>query len=327
MKAIVIREYGDPEVLELREVPDPPFGPEDLLVRVRATALNRADLLERRGLYPPPPPHSDIEIPGLEFAGEVIAAGERVADYAEGDRVMGITAAGGYAEKITTNHRLVARVPDALDWREAAALPEAFVTAADALDQCGLAAGDSLLVHAVGSGVGSAVVQVARAWGARPIVGTARTAGKLERANALGLDVGVDVSEKDFVEAVAEATGGRGADVVVDFVGAAYLDANLQALAIGGRLIVVGMLGGISAELNLATMLAKRARVIGTTLRARPLEDKARAVRVFERRVLPFVAGGAVRPIVDKVFALADAAAAHRYMESNANFGKIVLEL
>ncbi|RMF22402.1 MAG: NAD(P)H-quinone oxidoreductase, partial [Deltaproteobacteria bacterium] len=277
MKAIVIREYGDPDVLELREVPDPPFGPEDLLVRVRATALNRADLLERRGLYPPPPPRPEIEIPGLEFAGEVIAAGERVAGFAEGDRVMGITAAGGYAEKIAINHRLVARVPDALDWREAAALPEAFVTAADALDQCGLVAGESLLVHAVGSGVGSAAVQVGRAWGATPIVGTARTPDKLERARPLGLGVGIDASKQEFAEAVTEATGGRGADVIVDFVGGAYLDANLQALATGGRLIVVGMLGGISAELNLAAMLAKRLRIIGTTLRARPLEEKARA--------------------------------------------------
>ncbi len=327
MKAIVIREYGDPEVLELRDVPDPPFGPEDLLVRVRATALNRADLLERRGLYPPPPPRPEVEIPGLEFAGEVIGVGERVAGFCEGDPVMGITAAGGYAEKIATNHRLVARVPDGVSWPQAAALPEAFVTAADALDQCVLQAGDSLLVHAVGSGVGSAVVQVARVWGATPIIGTARTPAKLERARRLGLDVGVDASEADFADEVAEATGGRGAGVVVDFVGAAYLEANLRALATGGRLILVGMLGGISAELNLATMLAKRLRVIGTTLRARPLEDKARAVRVFERRVLPFVARGTIEPVVDKVFALADAAEAHRYMESNANFGKIVLEV
>ncbi|RMD81858.1 MAG: NAD(P)H-quinone oxidoreductase [Candidatus Dadabacteria bacterium] len=327
MKAIVIREYGGPDVLELREVPDPVAGPEDVLVRVRAAGVNRADLLERRGLYPPPPPRPPLEIPGLEFAGEVLEAGERTAGFSPGDRVLGITAAGAYAEKVAIHHRLLTRLPDGLDWPEAAALPEAFVTAADALAQAELRPGESVLIHAVGSGVGSAAVQVARAWGAKPIIGTARTPAKLEAARSLGLDVGIHAGSGDFAAVAQQATGGQGVDVIVDFVGAAYLEANLEALAIGGRMIVVGMLGGARGTLDLSAMLMKRLRVIGTTLRARPLEGKAAAMRLFERAVLPFVVDGRIRPVVDRTFALADAAAAHRYMESNANFGKIVLAI
>ena len=327
MKAIVIREFGEPDVLELRDLPEPECGPEDLLVAVRAAALNRADLLQRRGLYPAPDPKPAFDVPGLEFAGEVVRAGNRVVGFAPGDRVMGILGAGGYAERIVTHHRLAVRVPCNLSWQEAAAAPEAFITAHDALLQCGLAAGESVLVHAVGSGVGAAAVQVASVMGATPIVGTAGTTEKLAAAKQLGLDVAVDYRNEDFVAAVKAATGGRGADVLVDFIAASYLDRNVQALATCGRMIVIGLLGGLSAELNLAALLAKRATIRGTLLRSRSLEEKAAATRAFEKSVVPHLASGRIRSVVDSTFPLARVADAHRSMETNAHFGKIVLEI
>ena len=327
MKAIVIREFGEPDVLELREIPEPECGPEDLLVAVRAAALNRADLLQRMGLYPAPEPKPAYDVPGLEYAGEVLRAGARVVGFKAGDRVMGILAAGGYAERIVTHHRLAVRVPDNLSWHEAAAVPEAFITAHDALLQCGLASGESVLVHAVGSGVGAAAVQIAAVMGATPILGTAGSADKLAQAKALGLEVGIDYRSEDFVAATKAVTGGRGADVIVDFIAAAYLERNLQTLATSGRMIVIGLLGGLAAELNLALLLSKRATIRGTLLRSRSLEEKAVATRAFEKSVVPHLASGRIRAVVDSVYPLADVIAAHRYMESNANFGKIVLEL
>lgn len=327
MKAIVIPEYGDPDVLRWREVPDPTCGPEDLLVAVRATALNRADLLQRRGLYPAPGARPAFEIPGLEFAGEVVAAGERVVDFSPGDRVMGILSGASYAEKVVTHHRLVVRVPDNLSWQQAAAVPEAFITAYDALSQCGLGCGESVLIHAAGSGVGVAAIQIAAVMGATPIVGTAGSAEKLAAAVELGLHVPVDYKRQDFVAETLAATGGRGADVIVDFVAASYLERNVKSLATCGRMIVIGLLGGLRAELDLAALLARRASIRGTLLRSRPLEEKAAATRAFATAVLPHLASGRIRPVVDSVYALADAAKAHRYMETNANFGKIVLEV
>jgi putative PIG3 family NAD(P)H quinone oxidoreductase len=327
MKAIVIAEYGAPEVLTLREIPDPACGPEDLVVRVRATALNRADLLQRRGLYPQPGPRLDFEIPGLEFAGEVAAIGPRVTGFGHGDRVMGLLAGGGYAETIVVHHRLASRIPDALTFEEAAAVPEAFITAHDALAQCALVCGESVLVHAAGSGVGTAAVQVAKAMGAAIVIGTAGSAAKLEAARALGLDVGIDYKSEDFAERVLEATSGRGVDVVIDFVGASYLAANMRALAEKGRMIVVGLMGGFSGELPLGVLMQKRLTLRGTLLRARSLEEKAAATRAFEKSVLPHLASGRIRAVVDKVLPLAQAAEAHRLMEANANFGKIVLRV
>lgn len=326
MKAIVITAPGGPEVLQLLDVPEPVPGPDDLLVRVRAAALNRADILQRRGGYPQPGPKTLFEVPGLEFAGEVIEAGERVEGFAVGERVMGLLAGGGYAEQVIIHQRAAMKVPANLSWHEAGATPEVYITAHDALRQCDFVAGESVLIHAAGSGVGVAAIQIAKVMGASLVIGTAGSAEKLERAKALGMDIGVNYRMQDFAEETLAATGGRGVDVILDVIGADYLERNLRALALKGRMVIVGLMGGAAAQANLGMLLAKRLQVRGTVLRARPLEEKAAATRAFEKSVLPHIASGRVKVVVDRVFPLADAADAHRYMESNANFGKIVLE-
>jgi len=327
MKAVVITAPGGPEVLQVREVPDPLAGPEDLLVRVRATALNRADVMQRQGNYPQPGPRPAFEIPGLEFAGEVVSAGERVEGFAAGDRVMGLLAGGGQAEYAVIHHRVALKVPDRLSWHEAGATPEVYITAHDALSQCALVAGETVLVHAAGSGVGVAAIQIAKAMGASLVIGTAGDPRKLAMARDLGLDVGINYREQDFAAETLAATGRRGVDVVLDVIGATYWNRNLRALASKGRMVMVGAMGGASPEVNLGLLLGKRLQVRGTVLRARPLEEKALATRAFEKSVIPHIASGRVKIVVDRVFPLAEVAEAHRYMESNANFGKIVLDV
>jgi putative PIG3 family NAD(P)H quinone oxidoreductase len=266
-------------------------------------------------------------VPGLEFAGEVLTAGNRAEGFAPGDRVMGLLAGQGYAEQVVVPWRQAMRVPDNLSWAEAGGVPEVFITAHDALLQAEFVAGESALVHAAGSGVGVALIQIAKVMGGTLVVGTAGTAEKLAKAKALGLDVGVNYREADFAQAVKEATGGRGVDVVLDSVGADYLEWNLQCLALKGRMVVYGLMSGAVTQANLGMLLQKRARVMGTTLRARPPEEKAAATRAFEKSVLPHIASGRIKVPVDRTFPLADAAAAHEYLESNANFGKVVLEV
>lgn len=327
MKAMVITRPGGPEVLEWTEVPEPEYGPEELLVRVRATAINRADLLQRMGGYAQPGPKPAWDIPGLEYAGEVAAVGSRVEGFQVGDRVMGLLAGGGYAEYIVTNQRLAMRVPEAMSWLEAGGTPEVFITAHDALLQCDLVAGERVLVHAVGSGVGVAAVQIAKVMGASLVAGTAGSDEKLAKARALGLDTAINYRTTDFAAETLAATGGLGADVILDVIGAAYWESNMRALAPRGRMIIAGLMGGTKAAADLGAILAKRARVMGTTLRARPLEEKAAATRAFERSILPHMANGRVRVVVDRVFPLAEAALAHTYVGSNANFGKVVLEV
>lgn len=327
MKAIVITAYGGPEVLAYRDIPEPEAGPEDLVVEVRAAALNRADLIQRTGGYPQPGPKTEFEVPGLEFAGEVVQAGSRTEGFAPGDRVMGLLAGGGQAERVVINHRLAMKVPASLTWLEAGAAPEVYITAHDALRQCDFVAGETLLVHAAGSGVGVAAIQIAKAMGASLVVGTAGTDEKLVRARDLGLDVGVNYHTGDFAAEALAATGGRGVDVVLDVIGADYWERNLRALAPRGRMVLVGLMGGAAAQANLGVLLMKRLQVRGTTLRARPLEEKAAATRAFEKSVLPHVASGRVKVVVDRVFPLREAAEAHRYLASNANFGKVVLEV
>jgi putative PIG3 family NAD(P)H quinone oxidoreductase len=307
------------------EVPDLVPGPEDLLVRVRATALNRADLLQRAGGYPQPGPKPAHEIPGLEFAGEVVAAGERTEGFTVGDRVMGLLAGGGYAEQVVIHHRLALKVPANLSWHEAGATPEVYITAHDAFLQCGLIAGESVLIHAAGSGVGVAGIQIAKAMGAGLVAGTAGSDDKLARAKDLGLDLGINYRTHDFAEEVLRETGGAGVDVLLDVIGADYWERNLRSLARKGRMVLVGMMGGTNTQANLGLLLQKRLQVRGTTLRARPLEEKAAATRAFEKSVLPHMASGRIKVVVDRVFPLAEAGAAQEYMASNANFGKVVL--
>jgi NADPH:quinone reductase len=318
MRAVVIAGRGGVEKLEVREVARPAARGDRVLVRVRAAALNRADVLQRRGLYP-----------GLEFAGEVAEAGGDARAFAAGQRVFAVTAGGAQAEYAAVPESALARVPDNLSWTEAAAVPEAFVTAHDALFTRGrLRPGERVLVHAAGSGVGLACVQLARAAGAQ-VFGTARTAAKLERARGYGLDEGVAVGEDAGLIAarVRELTAGAGVDLVVDLVGASYLAANLDALALRGRMVLVGTLGGASAPLDYSLVMRKRLTIVGTVLRSRPDWEKAAAAQLFAAQVVPLLARGAVRPVIDSVFDLSRVRAAHERMESNESFGKIVLSV
>ena len=329
MRAVVIVSHGDTSGLEVREVERPAAPAADrVLVRVRAAGLNRADILQRRGFYPAPP-GAPQDIPGLEFAGEVVETGDEVRALRAGQRVFGITAGGAQAEYVLVPESTLALIPPNLDWHEAAAVPEAFITAHDALfTQARLEMGERVAVHAAGSGVGLAAVQLAHAAGAR-VFGTSRTAEKLERARGLGLDEAIAVGDDPaaFARAVNELTGGAGVQVILDLVGGPYLQANLEALALRGRLLLVGTTAGASAPLNFGVVMAKRLRVIGTVLRARSIEEKATATRRFAAHVVPLLEREAVRPVIDKVYNLDEVRAAHERLESNASFGKIVLKI
>ncbi len=323
MRAVVISEFGGPEVLELREIPRPSVGPKEILVRVRASGLNRADLLQRRGLYPAPPGFPQ-DIPGLEYAGVVEAAGSHVGLWGVGDHVMGIVGGGGYGEFVSVHERAAVRVPSGVSLEDAGAVPEVFMTAFDALFlQMNLSGGETVLIHAVGSGVGTAAVQLCHAAGAQSL-GTSRTRGKVDRALRLGLDVGI-VGDDAWPEKVLEATRGGGVDVILDLVGGAYLEGNLRVLGEGGRQIVVGVPSGAKARLDLHLLMTKRALLKGTVLRARQLEERIGLAREFERRVSPLFAARIIRPIVDSTFPPQEAAQAHRVMEENRNFGKLLI--
>lgn len=327
MKAVTITSFGGVEGLEICEVPDAPRPVGDRVrVCVRAAGLNRADILQRRGRYPAPAGYPQ-EIPGLEFAGEVESIGDEVRSWKIGDRVFGIIGGGGQAEFVTVLENHLARIPDNLDWAEAAAVPEVFMTAHDALfTQCGVTTGEHVLIHAAGSGVGTAAIQLVKAAGAFAY-GTSRTPDKLERAREFGVTASIVVSDDPtkFAEAAKEWTGGAGVNVVLDLVGAAYLKANLQSLATKGRLIFVGTTSGSKAELDYAVVMGKRLKIMGTSLRTRSAEEKATATRVFAQYVVPLLASGAVRPVIDQVFQIDDVRAAHERIESNESFGKVVL--
>jgi putative PIG3 family NAD(P)H quinone oxidoreductase len=327
MKAVYIGEFGGPEHLELREVDDPPRpAAAQIKVRVRAAGLNRADLLQRRGLYPPPPGYSP-NVPGLEFAGEIAEMGPDARQFSIGDRVFGITAGEAQAELILTDENVLARIPDNLTFNEAAAVPEAFITAHDAMfTQGGLSAGETILVHAVGSGVGLAALQLAKANGAL-VIGTSRTLGKLEKCRALGLAEAIYTGNNTgFSEEILKITSGRGADVVLDLVGAAFFEEKLKSLDVRGRMLLVGLQSGRQARFDMDVALSKRLRIIGTVLRGRSLAEKAAATRRFEKDVVPLLERGTIRANVDRVVAAADVREAHKYLESNASFGKVVLE-
>jgi putative PIG3 family NAD(P)H quinone oxidoreductase len=323
-RAVKIVGKGEADVLSLGTLPVADPGPGELRVQVVAAGLNRADLLQRRGFYPAPP-GAPPDVPGLEYAGHVERIGEGVRDFAVGDAVMGVVAGGAMATHLVVHAREAMRAPTGMPLDEAAAIPEVFLTAYDALfAQADLALGELVLVHAVGSGVGTAALQLALIAGA-DVIGTSRTVDKLARCRALGLSEGVPVSDKKFADAVHERSGGRGCDVIIDTIGAAYLAENVKALASRGRLVSVGMLGGATAELPLGPFMAKRARLIGTVLRSRPLEEKAALTQAFARQALPLFAAGRLKTVIDVVMPMSDVQAAHRRMESNETFGKIVL--
>lgn len=334
MKAVYIKDFGGVENIEIREVENPPQprGTE-VLINVKASALNRADLLQRRGFYPAPKGFPE-RILGLEFAGEVAETGDAVMNFKTGRRVFGITAGGAQAEFLLTNESLLIEIPENLNFTDAAAVPEAFITANDAVFTQGqLKENETLLIHAVGSGVGLAALQLAKAKNIQKIIGTSRTENKIVRAKEFGLNYGVaanaDVSEnpKYFAEIIREFTGGKGIDVVLDLVGASYLQANLESLNLKGRLILVGTPGGSKAELNFGLVMSKRLKIIGTVLRSRSLEEKAEATRAFAEQVVPLLKSGAVAPNVDRVFKIEEIQKAHEYLESNESFGKVVLEI
>ena len=327
MKAVIITSFGGVDVLEIRDVADaPPATLDRVRVRVRAAGLNRADILQRLGRYPAPPGYPQ-EIPGIEFAGEVESIGPEVRDWRIGDRVFGIIGGGGQADYVTVPANHLARIPDNLDWAQAAAVPEVFMTAHDALfSQCSVTTGEHVLIHAAGSGVGTAAIQLVSAAGAFAY-GTSRTADKLERAKQFGLtsSIAIDGDPAAFAEAAREWTGGAGVNVVLDLVGLAYLDANLQSLAIKGRLIFVGTTSGSKAEIDYGIVMSKRLKIMGTSLRTRSTEEKATATRLFAQQVVPLLATGRVRPVIDKTFKMEDVRSAHERIESNESFGKVVL--
>lgn len=327
MRAVVITRVGGPEVLEVRDVAPPVPRGNQLLVRVGACGLNRADLMQSRGYYPAPA-GDPAEIPGLEYAGVVEAVGPcAIGPLRVGDRVFGIVGGGGMAELLVTPERMAVPIPANLSLEEAATIPEAFLTAHDALEtQAGLRPGERVLIHAAGSGVGTAACQLAHVMGCT-VFGTARTESKLQRAAEYGLDVAIDSSSEDFAEVVRNRTGGLGVDVVIDLLGAVALAGNLAALATCGRLVLVGLLGGGTATVDLSVLLRKRIHVVGTTLRARPIEEKIAVTRRFAGRVVPWLERGLVRPILDRVFAFEDVVVAEQRLDSNLGFGKIVLRL
>jgi len=325
VKAIVAAKPGDAEVLELGEAPAPPLVAGSLRIRVAATAVNRADLLQRRGLYPPPPGASPIL--GLECAGEVIEVAPDVSGWRPGERAMALLAGGGYAEEVVVDAGSALRVPEKLSLEEAAALPEVFLTVFSNVFQLGgLAPGGSVLVHGGGSGIGTAAIRLVKSIGARILV-SAGSDAKCERCLALGADVAINYRTGDFVAEAKRATGGEGVDVVLDSIGAAYFEKNLAALRTGGRLVLIGLMGGAKTEINLAALLGRRLSVIGSTLRTRTLAEKAAIVAGFRERFGAALDAGALRPVVDRVLPLAQAAEAHRLLEASEHFGKVVLRV
>ncbi|MDW4904734.1 NAD(P)H-quinone oxidoreductase [Streptomyces sp. ADMS] len=323
MHAITIPEPGGPEALVWAEVPDPVPGEGEVLVEVVASAVNRADILQRQGFYNPPPGASPY--PGLECSGRITGIGPGVSGWSVGDEVCALLAGGGYARKVAVPAGQLLPVPEGVGLKRAAALPEVTCTVwSNVFMISHLRPGETLLVHGGSSGIGTMAIQLARAVGARVAV-TAGTKEKLDRCAELGADILVNYREQDFVEELRQATGGAGADVVLDNMGAKYLDRNVRALAVNGRLAIIGMQGGVKAELNIGALLAKRAAISATSLRARPLAEKTAIVAAVREHVWPLIAAGQVRPVVDREFPMDDVAAAHRLVEESGHIGKVLL--
>lgn len=323
MRAVTLPSYGDVSVLTLADVPDPVAGPGEVLVEVAATAVNRADLLQRRGFYEPPPGASPY--PGLECSGRIAALGEGVAGWSVGDPVCALLSGGGYAERVAVPAGQLLPVPQGLSLLEAAALPEVACTVwSNVFQLAGLQPGEVLLVHGGTSGIGTLAIQLAARHGAR-VLCTVGSSQKAERAEALGAERAIRYRDEDFVAVTRELAGG--ADVVLDNMGAAYLGRNVEVLRTGGRLVVIGLQGGVAGELNLGALLSKRASVHATSLRARPREQKAAIVQAVLAGVWPAVEAGDVRPVVDRVLPLEQVAQAHQVLEDSAHVGKVVLSV
>ncbi|MEU8971414.1 NAD(P)H-quinone oxidoreductase [Streptomyces monashensis] len=323
MHAITIPEPGGPEALVWAEVPDPVPGEGEVLVEVVASAVNRADVLQRQGFYNPPPGASPY--PGLECSGRIAELGPGVSGWAVGDAVCGLLAGGGYAEKAVVPAGQLLPVPEGIDLTQAAALPEVVCTVwSNVFMVSHLRPGETLLVHGGSSGIGTMAIQLAKAVGAKVAV-TAGTKEKLERCAELGADILINYREQDFVAEIKQATGGAGADVILDNMGAKYLERNVEALAVSGRLAIIGMQGGAKGELNIGTLLSKRAAVSATSLRARPLGEKAAIVAAVREHVWPLIASGRVRPVVDRELPMPEAAEAHRVLEASGHVGKVLL--
>lgn len=326
MKAIVVSQPGGPEVLQFTDVDKPVPQRGEVRVRVRATAVNRADLSQREGKYPAPA-GVPANILGLEYAGEVDALGDDVVDLKVGDKVFGLVGGGSYAEYVTVHARATSRMPEHLSFEEAAAYPEAFVTAYDAMvSQCRLSAGETVLISAAASGVGTAAIQIAHAIGARPI-GTTRSDAKTSKLRELGLKDAIVCADGKFSEHVMKATDNGGVNVILELVGGDYVAEDLQCISLRGRLILVGLIGGASCKLNLGAMLMKRIEFRGTTLRARPLEEKILAAQILSKNIVPLIHDGKIKAVIDKIFPLKDAKAAHEFIAQNESFGKAILSV
>jgi NADPH2:quinone reductase len=325
MTAIVIRAPGGPDMLVPEERPVPPPGQHEVLVKVAAAGVNRPDVMQRRGLYPPPPGATDI--PGLEIAGEVVALGPKVERWKIGDKVMGLVIGGGYAQFCPLHERHALPIPPTLSLIEAAALPETtFTVWHNVFERGALKARETLLVHGGSSGIGTVSIQLAKAMGAR-VITTAGTPEKCEACRRLGADVAVNYKDEDFVAATKAATQGHGADVILDMVGGDYIERNYEAAAVEGRVVQIAFAGSPKATVDFRRIMLKRLIHTGSTLRARSIDDKAAIARAVEQHALPLIAAGRVKPVIDSTFALDEAALAHARMESSAHIGKIVLTL
>ncbi len=325
MKAIVLTEFGGPEVLRIQEIPEPDCGPDDIVIEIRAAGINRADLLERQGLYPPPLPAPDFQIPGLECAGVVVRVGRRVIQFAPGDRAMALVSGGGYGQRVSCPADFAWHIPEGLSDIEAAGIPEAFLTAYDALfDKAGLEMGQSVIIHAAAGGVGSAAVQLASAAGLH-IMATVGTEAKRKRVEEFGAEMTVNYHDRPFSEAAAEWTDSRGVDGIMDFIGQDYLEQNLASLKTGGTLVVIGTLSGAEGQIHMGQLLQRRLTIRGTALRSRTAYEKMALIQTFQTRTRKLFESGELKPVIDRTFALSDAAQAHRYLASNQSVGKVIL--
>ena len=325
MKAIVVKKESKESLLILENVQDVAIGPEEVLVDIKATAVNRADLLQAQGLYPPPPGES--EILGLEMAGEIAKLGDAVQGWRIGDRVMALLPGGGYAQQVAVHHKMLIKLPDSWSYIDGAAIPEVWLTAfLNLFLEGALKVGETALIHAGGSGVGTAGIQLIREADATVFV-TAGSETKLQKCRTLGATLAINYKEQDFFEEVMAATEGRGVELVLDPVGGAYLEKNLNLLKENGRLVNIGLMGGTAAEINLALVLGKSLRIIGSRLRSRPLEEKIAITNQFKELFWPMLEQGKLKPVIDKVFPIEEAQAAHTYIKNNLNFGKVILEV